>query len=353
MSGKPQQLGGTAIKPVGWDRTGWEAFQYMIYNPDTGEILTRTPLSWAKITAFYIVYYSFLTAFWLGCMNIFFLTIPEGHPRWMLDESIIGTNPGVGIRPSSTDKRIDSAMFQLKAADSDNITTDANGEGDKNVDYAMRAFKYLELYKNTTDLDFNCTKNEIYDGDENGCVFDLAVLQECANWPYGYVIDENATALGESRYAEPCIFLKLNKIFNWKPTPLKAAKGKNMAETLKDKKYDMMTPKLKETIVKSADKNFVWIDCFGRYPADKDVFKIEYFPQNQGIPIKYFPYKGGNYHAPLLAIKFKENQASWGQLQHIECRTWFEGVKHETKDKIGLKQFEVHILPASTKTKLP
>ena len=22
-----QQLGGTAIKPVGWDRTGWEAFK--------------------------------------------------------------------------------------------------------------------------------------------------------------------------------------------------------------------------------------------------------------------------------------------------------------------------------------
>merc|ERR1712037_841607 len=40
-----QKLGGTAIKPVGWDRTGWEAFQYMLYNPDTGEVLTRTPLS--------------------------------------------------------------------------------------------------------------------------------------------------------------------------------------------------------------------------------------------------------------------------------------------------------------------
>ena len=46
---EPQALGGTAIKPVGWDRTGWEAFRYMIYNPDTGEVLTRTPLSWAKV----------------------------------------------------------------------------------------------------------------------------------------------------------------------------------------------------------------------------------------------------------------------------------------------------------------
>merc|ERR1712037_483642 len=52
-----QKLGGTAIKPVGWDRTGWEAFQYMLYNPDTGEVLTRTPLSWLKITVFYCIYY--------------------------------------------------------------------------------------------------------------------------------------------------------------------------------------------------------------------------------------------------------------------------------------------------------
>jgi hypothetical protein len=36
-----QALGGTAIKPVGWDRTGWEAFKYLLYDPSTGAILTR------------------------------------------------------------------------------------------------------------------------------------------------------------------------------------------------------------------------------------------------------------------------------------------------------------------------
>eukprot|EP00091_Calanus_sinicus_P024948 TRINITY_DN925_c0_g1_i14.p2 TRINITY_DN925_c0_g1~~TRINITY_DN925_c0_g1_i14.p2 ORF type:complete len:103 (-),score=31.43 TRINITY_DN925_c0_g1_i14:979-1287(-) len=62
----PEQLGGTAIKPVGWDRTGMEAFKYLLYNPDTGEVLTRTPLSWLKITVFYTIYYSCLAAFWLA-----------------------------------------------------------------------------------------------------------------------------------------------------------------------------------------------------------------------------------------------------------------------------------------------
>merc|ERR1711874_83297 len=53
-----QLLGGTAIKPKGWDRKGMEAFKYLLYNPETGEILTRTPLSWLKIIVFYINYYS-------------------------------------------------------------------------------------------------------------------------------------------------------------------------------------------------------------------------------------------------------------------------------------------------------
>merc|ERR1711990_588735 len=72
-----QKLGGTAIKPVGWDRTGWEAFQYMLYNPDTGEILTRTPLSWLKITVFYCIYYSCLAGFWIACLNVFLPRCPR------------------------------------------------------------------------------------------------------------------------------------------------------------------------------------------------------------------------------------------------------------------------------------
>ena len=51
-------LGGTAIKPV--ERHGWEAIKYFFYNPDTGEVITRTPMSWLLITVFYVIYYSCL-----------------------------------------------------------------------------------------------------------------------------------------------------------------------------------------------------------------------------------------------------------------------------------------------------
>ena len=87
-----QPLGGTAIKPEGWDRTGMEAFLYFLFNPKTGEILSRTPLSWIKIIVFYIIYYSCLAFFWCLCLFIFGLTIPDINtgPKWKLDNGIIG-----------------------------------------------------------------------------------------------------------------------------------------------------------------------------------------------------------------------------------------------------------------------
>ena len=111
-----QKLGGTAIKPVGWDRTGWEAFRYMLYNPDTGEVLTRTPLSWLKITVFYCIYYSCLAGFWIACMNIFFATLPDAAdgPKWTQDNSIIGVNPGRQYKPSPPSPRQQCRAGQLE-----------------------------------------------------------------------------------------------------------------------------------------------------------------------------------------------------------------------------------------------
>ena len=64
----PTLLGGTAIKPV--ERHGWEAIKYFFYNPDTGEVITRTPMSWLLITVFYVIYYSCLGKILFYCLLI-------------------------------------------------------------------------------------------------------------------------------------------------------------------------------------------------------------------------------------------------------------------------------------------
>lgn len=342
----PETLGGTAIKPEGWDRTGLEAFKYFLYNPKTGEVLSRTPLSWFKITAFYIVYYSCLAGFWLACLNIFFLTLPENGtgPKWTMQKSLIGTNPGVGLRPVNTDKLIDSQMFVLKTSDSSRIPTnegkDNEGEGNLNADYAARMRKFLDVY----------TDKVTVGGPYHN--FDLATLKDdrggCNEFPYGFV--------AEGGQVTPCIFIKFNKIWGWNPSELGDDAGNPMTladddrftddETVEDRfpaivmeKYDAL-----------ADKHDIVVNCEGRYAADKEaITDMMYFPKSQSISSKYFPYMGGKdltgnvYHSPLVAVKLPHNKNTIGQLVHIECRAYYYGVEHDTKHKQGLVQFEVLI----------
>merc|ERR1712210_46047 len=294
-----QKLGGTAIKPVGWDRTGWEAFQYMLYNPDTGEVLTRTPLSWLKITVFYCIYYCFLAGFWIACLNVFFATLPDAHdgPRWLQEDSIIGVNPGVGLRPRNTDARIDSQMFVLRQSDTNTHQSENGGEGDLNADYN-----------------------------------------------YGYVVPNK---MSKSNTTTPCIFIKLNTIWGWVPKPYDCDKEKG------EDSEGRCLPDIEKHLAKQgADKNnFVYINCRGRYAADQEALAggLKYFPENQGLPISYFPYvgkgvgAGGNYHAPLVAVKITPKKGSEGQLIHIECRAYYDGVKHITKTKEGMVMFELQI----------
>jgi len=336
---RTEVLGGTAIKPKGWDRTGMEAFKYLLYNPETGEILTRTPLSWLKIFTFYIIYYSCLAGFWAACLCIFFLTIPlkDDGPKFQLDYSRIGEMPGVGLRPGPTDNRIDSQMFFLKRADS-NMTHSEGGEGDMNIDYAERMKMNIEKYYskkyNTATGEYEdnselklCGENKMRGTGVSACKFDFSTLQECGKYPHGFVNDGNQNI-------EPCVFLKLNKIYGWEPKPIDPAEAKEEEE---------MTDELKEIIKNAADKNQIWFDCRGRFAADKEALKMTFYPESQGIPIKYFPFQGGDYEPPLVAVKLHLNEKASpvGQLIHVECRAWYDGVKHITRDKTGMVMFEV------------
>merc|ERR1712130_348242 len=255
-----QKLGGTAIKPVGWDRTGWEAFRYMLYN------------------------------------------------------SIIGVNPGVGLRPRNTDARIDSQMFVLRQYDTNVHESEHDGEGDLNADYVSRTTKFLENYDN---------KN-MGNGSSPYPVFDLAMLGECkeAN-NYGYVVQDKEP----KDKVEPCIFIKLNTIWGWTPKPYDCAAEKEKG----DKSEGPCLPEVEEHLKnQGADVNKnVYINCRGRYAADQEALDggLTYFPANRGLPISYFPYMGkgpnANYHAPLVAVKISPKEGHGGQLIHIECRAYY------------------------------
>jgi len=321
--GKEELLGAVAIKPPGWDRTGLEAFGYFLYDPDNGTFLSRTPLSWLKIIVFYTIYYSCLAAFWYVCLLIFFQTLPveDLGPKWTMEGSLIGKNPGVGIRPLNRDVRIDSNMFKLKLRDDNEVLTDSDGEGDLNIDYAKRADIFLDVYKSTVNKSLGYEE------------FDLKTElgTDCGKYPYGYINGDDPI--------KPCIFLKFNKIWDWLPDTITAEDfGENdWPESFKNHFDDLS----------GDDQKQIFVDCQGRYPADKEALRegMTYVPSSQGFPVKYFPYKGDpkHYHSPLVVVQFDTAKMDRfvGQLIHVECRAYYKGVIHTTKTKTGMVQFEV------------
>ena len=93
----------------------------------------------------------------------------------------------MGIRPLNRDSRIDSNMFMLQEGDTNMVPTTLDGEGDLNIDYAVRAESFMKVYSEPSGDDY--------------LDFDTATLGPCENSPYGFVGD----------IVTPCVFLKLNK----------------------------------------------------------------------------------------------------------------------------------------------
>ncbi len=333
----PPLLGGTAIKPP--ERHGWEAVRYVIYNPDTGEIFTRTPKSWFLITLFYCIYYSCLAAFWYGMLTLFLSFVSDSRPRYILEESIIGVNPGLGLKPGQSENSIDSSMFFLRRDAPYKDVAKGDKNGNENIDFAQRYQIFLQknypAADKRSDQIVDCGSGGKPEGNKS-CVFDLAMLGPCQNAPYGYVLNDGAS---DKDSIEPCILLKPNRIFGWKPKTFSAsAEDLDELETLNAPKS--LVDKVKEK------PGQLYVDCQGENPADRDALEgnMEYFPDTQAFEVdKYFPYemaKSSDYQSPLVAVKFGKGLPT-GQLIHIECKLWHKEAVHDRKDRMGLVHFEV------------
>lgn len=322
----PQLLGATAFKPV--ERHGFDIIKYMVYNKETGEFFTRTPKSWLLITIFYTIYYCCLAAFWYGMLQLFFMTMPLDKPKYQLEENIIGVNPGVGMRPSQPDITIDSSMLVLDA-DAKSQRPSEDFETASNIDWAKRYEKYLNTFKNMSEIR-ECDDSAAGQEGMEACKFDVSALGDCAQFPYGYLVAD-----GEDTVA-PCVLLKVNRIFNWNPKPYEP----EFFEEDEDKE-DPIPESIKD-LIRANQKN-MYVNCEGENPADIEALdgKITYFPEDRGINFKYFPYNHAhkNYHNPLVAVKF--NNLPKGQLVHVECKLWSRDLVHNRKDKVGGMRFEI------------
>ncbi|KDR15243.1 Sodium/potassium-transporting ATPase subunit beta-2 [Zootermopsis nevadensis] len=251
------------------------------------------------------------------CMQGLFWVIDDKRPRYILDDSLIGSNPGLGFRPISYEASSGALIWYRAANESDYRH------------WTDQLDKFLEPYRMPQKLPGGGKNQQVCDFDrppQEGMVCEVNVkkFQPCTR-EMGYGFNRSS----------PCIFIKLNKIYDWMPEFYE-----------KNKLPEDMPDDLKTHILKTNPKemNQVWVSCRGESPADREnIGPISYIP-NQGFPGYYYPYKNvDGYLSPLIAVHLARPQLN--TLINIECRAWAKNIAYlySHGDREGSVHFEVMI----------
>lgn len=282
----------------------------IIYNSDDGTYFGRTLGSWAKITLFYIIFYIVLAGLVTICIRGLLGSLSRDEPKWKLHESLIGTNPGLGFRPLPEETERGSVIqFDTKKSEEgrywkellDKFLKDYSGTG-----------------KNRKFCSYNRTRNP-----EQVCAVDMDTFGPCSpNNNYGYL------------NGSPCVFLKLNRIYNWVPEYYDNV----------NQLPDDMPADLKEHInkTKESERQQIWISCNGQHSLDKEnMGEIAFYP-SRGFDAFYYPYmKQPGYLSPLIAVQFKGLKVH--QMVNIECRAWSKNIIYSgsIRDRQGSVTFQI------------
>lgn len=74
----------------------------------------------AKILLFYVIFYAALAGFFAAIFAVFYQTLDDQKPKWMLDNGLIGSNPGLGFRPMPEDSNVESTLIWFEASNERN-----------------------------------------------------------------------------------------------------------------------------------------------------------------------------------------------------------------------------------------
>jgi len=273
-----------------------DSFCTFLYNSETGQLLGRGGKSWFEIGIFYLIYYTILSGFFAATIAVFYETVDENRPKLQDDSSLLKGNPGLGYKPMPN---IESTLVHI---------AEGNQKGAKNsIDEILNGYD-----KQKNNIDCTGDKN---DG-EKACKFDVQILKDFCN-------ENNFYGHGPTN-PQPCVLLKLNKIFGWIPKIAKVKpEGLNIANA-----SDPYTP------------DRIWISCEGENPADRQSLgKVSYSPQ-QGFPLAFYPYKKQeNYKAPLVMVKFENPMKRLGLM--VKCTAFAENILVDSSEKQGSVNFEL------------
>lgn len=70
---------------------------------------------------FYLIFYAVLVGFFAAMLTVFYQTLDAKKPKWQLESSLIGSNPGLGFRPMPPDSNVESTLIWYKSNDKGNV----------------------------------------------------------------------------------------------------------------------------------------------------------------------------------------------------------------------------------------
>jgi len=269
--------------------------------------------SWAKISLFYFVFYSILAGFCAGMMMIFFQTVSETRPSQTGMDSLIKGNPGMAFRPMP---KVSSTLIKFNEGEEDTWRKYTD-----NIKILLH--KYRQEQEDCADCYQDCNAGVDAES-ELPCKFDLDEFlgAECTDANnYGYDT------------AEPCVLMKLNKIFEWEP---EAYDTNDTSSWSTEAQEDLLINYPEYT------GDGVAVTCMGENFGDQDnLGEIKFFPAS-GFMGTFFPFTGQKgYQAPLVFMKM--SAPTKGTLIQVYCKAWAKNIYHHKNDKAGSMRFEVLI----------
>lgn len=301
----------------------WEGFKIFLWNSETNQFLGRTGASWGKIILFYLLFYAALIGFFAAMLTIFYQTLDDKKPKWQLDRSLIGSNPGLGFRPMPPESNVESTLVWYKASDAMNT-----------LYWREQLDDFLKPYlkANNPEGPFKkCSQGEPPSPESKiVCEVKVETWFPCiTSQSYNF----NSSETG------PCIYLKLNKIFGWIPDYYNSSTvPDNMPDELKNR---IRTIENKEGPDSKLLK-VVWVSCEGENPADLENIGPRTYLPISGFDGKYFPFLNVHeYLSPLVAVFF--GKPARGVLINIECKAWARNIVHDRQDRRGSVHFELMV----------
>ncbi|XP_059177863.1 sodium/potassium-transporting ATPase subunit beta-2-like [Physella acuta] len=274
-----------------------------LYNPEENTVMGRTPRDWALYLFCIFIFLSSLIAISAAFCGIFYWVVDWNAPELQGASSILQT-PGMSFRPQPYVK---STLVRFLKGD---VTTYSHiiDHIEAYVQYYENALQVGDRYK-----DCSAIRTRRTDELDKVCVFDAIVFGELCVKQQNYGYDDG----------QPCILLKLNRIFDWIP--------------------EEYTPETVPDLIKDDwskdDPWWIHVRCDGDDDTTREnMGDLLYFPK--GFHFKYFPFRNQQgYRSPLLFLRMDNPRP--GVLLMMTCRAFAKNIIHDRVEQVGQIRFEV------------